>query len=327
MYGLDDLKPTIRVTEDQVECPVKGCAKRVERQRNVFRREDQFRCAKHNIYISPSTFEYGRLEDALLYPDKDLLELLRRMTGFKAESRMTRDNSEDALTVNVFWALRRLSLTAPVLSRLLNVPPVPPKMVFWSFDDDEGDHGSTWQPLAKARDEFGESGQGTEPDLILLTDQTLIFVEAKLTASNKVPAKGKIEKQLSSPKKYSTGGDGWFEHVFAKNTSFEQLVRDQKYELMRNWVLGSWIAKNLGRSFVLVNLVREEAEQEIEQSFGRYLNSQPDRRFKRLYWEEIFRDPLFAGTPEAKPLLNYAAKTTIGYRNGTLVKAFAFDLP
>jgi len=276
MYGTDDLKPTVLVTEDQVECPVKGCSRRVERQRGYFSAKPQFCCPEHSIYISPSTFEYGRLEDALLYPDAALLKLLDDMIEFgcKAESRMTRDNSEDAVTANVFWALDKSNLTAPILSRLLNVPPVSPKMVFWSFDDDEGDHGSTWIPLAKARVEFAESGQGTEPDLILLTDQTLIFVEAKVTAPNKVPPSGKIEKQLRSPKRYAKGGDDWFQHIFTDGTSFEQLVRDQKYELMRNWILGSWIAKFLGRSFVLVNLVREKAEQDIEQSFGRYLNQQ-----------------------------------------------------
>jgi len=328
MYGLDDLKPTIRVTEDQVECPKKECKECVKRQRNVFRREDQFRCAKHDIYISPSTFEYGRLEDALLYPED--LAALKRVFPFKRETkRFARDNSEDALTWNVFHELGRLNLAAPVLSRLLNVPPVPPKMIFWSFD---GDANDAWKPLLDARIQFGEATNenvrrnGTEPDLILLTDQTLIFVEAKLTASNKVPGGKKgIEQTLAKRKRYVTGGGEWFNQAFASGVSFEQLVRDQKYELMRNWVLGSWIAKNLGRSFILVNLVREGAEQDIEQSFGRYLNQQPDRGFKRLCWEEIFRDPLLAGTGEAKTLLNHAAKTTIGYRNGTLVKAFAFE--
>ncbi len=325
MYGLDDLKPTILVTEDHVECPVKGCSRQVVRQREVFRKKPEFYCPEHDIHISRSTFEYGRLQDALLYQDEESLKCVKRIieSGCKAESRMKRDNSEDAATWNVFSALDRYNLTSAVLAHLLKVPIEKPKMIFWSCDENDGERVSTWRPLAKARVEFAESGQGTEPDLILLTDQVLIFVEAKVTAPNKVPSTGRIEKHLRSPKKYP---GGWFEQIFVKNTSFDQLVRDQKYELMRNWILGSWIAKSLGRSFVLVNLVREKAEQDIEQSFGRYLNQQPDRRFKRMCWEEIFRDPLLAGTPEAKPLLNYAAKKTVGY-NGKhrLVKAFNFE--
>jgi len=58
MFGIKELKGSIKITKTTVECPVKGCSEKVERQRKVFKRENRFKCLKHNIYISPSTFEY-----------------------------------------------------------------------------------------------------------------------------------------------------------------------------------------------------------------------------------------------------------------------------
>jgi hypothetical protein len=58
VFGWADLKNVIEITKTSLECPVKGCAQVVQRQRRTFRREPHFRCPIHSIYISPSTFEY-----------------------------------------------------------------------------------------------------------------------------------------------------------------------------------------------------------------------------------------------------------------------------
>ena len=59
MFGLDDLKNSIVITETGVECPVRDCSETVKRQRRSFKTSKEFWCPIHNIYISPSTFEYG----------------------------------------------------------------------------------------------------------------------------------------------------------------------------------------------------------------------------------------------------------------------------
>ena len=61
-----------------------------------------FKCPKHNIYISPTTFEYQSELDNLLWKDEADLDLLDRTKGVKRESRIARDRSEDAVTWNVF---------------------------------------------------------------------------------------------------------------------------------------------------------------------------------------------------------------------------------
>ena len=79
MFGLSDLKQQIEITETTVESPVKGYSIKVPRQRNVFTRNEKFKCPHHNIYISPSTFKYQREEDNLLLKDKHDLALLNEV--------------------------------------------------------------------------------------------------------------------------------------------------------------------------------------------------------------------------------------------------------
>ena len=62
---------------------------------------------QHGIYISPSTFEYADEFDNLLWHDPADRELLAAFKPFKRESRLARDNSEDALTWNVFRYLEK----------------------------------------------------------------------------------------------------------------------------------------------------------------------------------------------------------------------------
>lgn len=107
MFGLKDLKPIITVKEDSVECPVKNCTKKVARQRKSFKTSNEFMCPDHRIYISPSTFEYKDMFDNLLWDEQTDRNLLNRIIGTKRENRFARDNSEDALTWNVFRFLER----------------------------------------------------------------------------------------------------------------------------------------------------------------------------------------------------------------------------
>lgn len=48
--------------------------------------------------MSPSTFEYDNYEENLLWKDSSDKKLLKEIINVKRESRMSRDNSEDAIT-------------------------------------------------------------------------------------------------------------------------------------------------------------------------------------------------------------------------------------
>jgi len=309
MFGVNDLKTNIVVTETTVECPVEDCSEIVPRQRKSFKREPQFQCPNHKIYISPSTFEYPNETDNFLWRDPDDLSLLRKIKTNKRESRMARDNSEDALTWNVFRYLEKTSQVAPSLSSLIGVPVINPKLVYWSYS--QAAQG-VWPQLARARAEFGEHPtKSSEPDLIVASDTALFFIEAKFTATNKTrPARPQYTK------KYLTGGDNWYQQIF--KTDYDTLVnQEQKYELTRFWLLGSWIAAQLNSDFYLVNLVLEEREQDIEQLFKPHLKTNSRRDFLRSSWEDIhhFVSKNAVATRDKDLFTSYFENKTIGYNH------------
>jgi len=182
MFGLGNLKPRLNVTDHHVECPVNGCRVRVPRQCRVFKPDPRFLCSDHRIYISPSTFEYENKLDNLLWTSAEDLALLSAIRGAKRESRMARDNSEDALTWNVFRHLEKTGALRDYSATLTGRSSSAVDVVYWSYSQR---HRGGWPELVNARREFGESpGRGSEPDLILIADDALLWIEAKLTAPN-----------------------------------------------------------------------------------------------------------------------------------------------
>ena len=94
MYRLPDLKEQITITDKTVDCPIKFCNVKVDRrQRSNSTILENFKCPIHNIYISPSTFEYGSYLDNLLWIDKRDQALMCEIKTVKRESRISSDNS------------------------------------------------------------------------------------------------------------------------------------------------------------------------------------------------------------------------------------------
>ena len=135
MFGLQDLKPKITRTKTTVECPVKGCHQIVARQtkQDLSLQENKFQCHDHKIYISPSTFEYADEKYNLLWQNKSDLDLLGVVKMVKRESRMARDNSEDALTWNVFRYFENTNQLANLLSYVTRMKIGNAELIYWSY--------------------------------------------------------------------------------------------------------------------------------------------------------------------------------------------------
>ncbi len=278
---MKSLKPALSVTETHVECPVVGCVQKVKRQRNAFRTAEEFLCPEHRIFISPSTFEYRDYRDNLLWTTGKDMELLDAIAGVKRESRMTRDNSEDALTWNVFRFLEQSALLGSWLESIADTLVRNPRIKYWSHCPEAK---GTWPPLNAARRMFGETPKrDSEPDLIVETDDAIYWIEAKFLSGNDAPPSNPADS-----KQYITGGERWFDRVF-KSPFGIVAVEKQFYELTRFWLLGSWGAAQAGKSFYLINLVRDRKEWNVEDEFGGHINRQSDRQFKRATWEDIYR--------------------------------------
>jgi len=320
MLGMEELKESIGITETTVECPVKGCSEKIERQRKVFKREEKFKCPDHNVYISPSTFEYQSELDNLLWKDQADLDLFKMIRTVKRESRIARDNSEDAVTWNVFRFLERNNLVEKTLSPIIGVPLKSSEVIYWSYSQKEN---TSWSELNKARKEFGEEIiRSSEPDVIIKTDDTLFFIEAKLTAGNRT-----VPSDMSNSKKYENCGENLFSKVF-KSDYKAIAIDEKKYELLRFWLLGTWIAKQQDLDFYLVNLVLSEREKDIETIFKRHLYKNQKMKFIRIIWEDLYQQILNSGSPgiDEDMMIKYFRNKTIGYDgNGRLQKAFSIS--
>ena len=133
-----------------------------------------------------------------------------------------------------------------------------------------------------------------------------------------------LETMVNDPKKYLEGGENWFTKVFSSD--YEKLIYDQKYELMRFWLLGTWIAKQSGKEFYLINLVLQYRELNIHSSFLKHIRIDSKYRYFRLSWEDIYRFVLRDSTDNALKtrVVSYFENKAIGFNYyGSLEKAFS----
>ena len=318
MFGIEELKEKIKITEKEVECPVKGCDIKVDRQRRSFKAEERFKCPTHNIYISPSTFEYQSELDNLLWKSKADLDLFHKVKGVKRESRIARDNSEDAVTWNVFRYIERNNLTSTFIQSILGINTIEPEIIYWSYSQsDEG----IWTALKRGREEFETiPHRGSEPDLIIVCDKSLIIIEAKFVAINSTkPSNPNVED------KYVSGGHNWWNRVFSSD--FKTItIESKKYELARFWLIGSWIAEQLNLDFYLINLTLSNQDEDIEQSFKKHIKESDSRKFRRITWEHIYEFILHNdySRSDKEIIVRYFKNKSKGYDyKGRLQRAFS----
>ncbi len=319
MYYFSDLRAERVILDKRVPCPVQGCSVQVERQSGRYQKMEAIKCPKHDIYISPSTFEYENYESNLLWFAKEDEALLGSIFTQKRASGMAREKSEDAVTWNVFRYLEKMDLLIPFLDSISSSGNEDARVIYWSFDQDIS---GPYAPLVKAREEFGEKAtQGTEPDLIIETKGNVYFIEAKLDSGNKTTPSNPDNK-----KKYETGGNDWFGKVFKAGADFDKVANEESfYDLMRLWLLGTWIAnEQLARNFFLVNLVLNRKDRDVDHLFGRHIGYNETRAFKRLSWEQIYSlIKRFAPLEGKKEIMEYFHCKTVGYNtSGALQRAF-----
>ena len=319
MFGLKELKSTIAVDANSVECPVVACRQRVERQRKTFLRQERFQCPDHGIFISPSTFEYPSEKDNLLWTTPSDEDLRAAIKSVKRESRMARDNSEDAVTWNVFRYLDVCGHLDRWLSGVTQRTCRNAELTYWSYSHKAS--GALLE-LNEAREEFGEDlERSSEPDLIAVTDTTLFFIETKVCAANNT-----LPSDPGKRKKYLTGGDVWHARVF--RSDFDAVaIGARKYELFRFWLLGTWMAARMKKEFYLLNVVLASREAEIEGQLGQHIRTDDGRHFLRVTWEDVHGFIARTAPPDdaRQSMANYFQNKTIGYGQDRILRK-AFDV-
>lgn len=305
MYRLEDLKDHIQITTATVECPVAGCTNHVPRQRGRFCAKPEFLCAEHGIYISPSTFEYQDVRRNFPLADETDWALLHEtIASDKREThRLARERSEDAVTYNAFRSIERAGRLPQLIELFTERSQTTAELIYWSCSlKDAG----PLPLLQEARMAFFERlDRGSEPDLIAITPTDLLFIEVKLCSGNETtPSRPEVLRQ------YHCAEGGWYDRVFACDPE-HVAIASRKYELMRFWLLGSWMARKSAKRFTLVSLTREIQDMDLQQRVSPLFVEDEARSFGHWAWEAVAD---FAhGDASTETVSEYLWSKSVGY--------------
>lgn len=198
MLGISDLRVQTEKINGKIKCHVKNCETSVDRMDDFHQRRlksylttgsysdinfNTYLCNNHEIYLSETTFIYKNIKDNLLWYDATDEDLLKRiMVKKRFKQPLGTNNSEDAVSWNVFRFLEKNDLLSGFLTKITGKSISDPKVIYWSFCQFQND---TWGQLTMAQKEFGEKSQGgSEPDIIILSNEVLFLIEAKLLSKN-----------------------------------------------------------------------------------------------------------------------------------------------
>ncbi len=296
-YGVGDLDPDVIVHPDDpdlVRCYVRGCRHFVRRPT---RRQRGQSCPDHGIYCHHSgygsTYRYADVRRNII-ASPDLFA--QRIVGhpFKFEShRLGSENSEDALSWNVFRSLQEAGCLAQVAELLIGESHAEqPRLYLWGIRVDD-DSFEPWDLLIAARERFEShlpvQRPQTEPDIALhLPGRYLVLIEAKFTSPNPVYERGprKDPQSLTLDELLDIYWDPTLRIL-----DYEKAKRQPRihYQLWRNMVFAEWMARLEGPATVAyhVNLVRATAAIGDSAAFKHLVRPRSKGRFSRRTWEAV----------------------------------------
>lgn len=329
-YDAATLNPAALTVKDrtQARCPVHGCTATLEECSYNTRWRLPY-CKIHAIRLHPNpklpTFVYyngegredtkrARLRNIQFHKDFVRNRVLDNRK--KAEThRLGHENSEDALSWNVFTPLLqagRLGLALQSLSRKrLAVPSTSPELYLWGSRIDLATGTfKEYQPLLAARQHFEKDIRPflTEPDIMLITDQVVMCIEAKLTSGNPLAVKGAKTEPGAKPKTregiVQRYFDTWSEAK--RYIDRERLMENELHsQLFRNIIFAAWMAELEGKSWHVVNLTSSTQWSHRRQisitqgnydfhnpttAIAGYLGRDFQDHFTFYTWEELYRE-------------------------------------
>lgn len=324
-YGVPDLDPSVVVhpyDPDRVRCYVRGCQHFLRRPTRQARGE---LCPDHGIYCHYSrygaTYSYRDVRRNII-ASPDLFA--QRIVGhpFKYEShRLGSENSEDALSWNVFRSLQESGLLAAVAKLMTGEDhPQEPDLYLWGIRVSD-DSFEPWDLLIAARERFETNlpikRPLTEPDIALhLPGKYLVLIEAKFTSPNPVYERGprKDAQSLTFDELLEIYWDASLRILDVEMACSADHVH---YQLWRNMVFAEWMAGLDGaatRPFH-VNLLRARSVEPTPPRFLSLVRPASVEHFQQVAWEPLGRQ---ATTPQM--LQKYLAMKTCH-----LSPAFTFD--
>jgi hypothetical protein len=316
----NDLQAT-RLREGK--CPVKNCSTDILRHKVPFQKyKGTMRhlpfCQEHGIRIHQKGFVYynGTMKSDLITSTKRNLPFHREYyidnflkNGNKLESgRLGYENSEDALTYNVFTELlsNGEALKKLVSSLLRRKIEDEVELYLWGGKIDlKHQTFTTYAPLEEVRRQLESDIKrfGTEPDIMLIVPKkAVICIEAKFGSKNPL-AVDKVEMEGDKPKKR----EKLVQRYCTNNAIIDasQIIDCEKlptrfYEqLFRNIIFAASMAKLEGqaewhvvnlRNQHVMNVKRGKPESHpVMRNMRSILKSKYKKHFSHLTWEDLFQ--------------------------------------
>lgn len=188
--------------------------------------------------------------------------------------------SEDAVTWVTFWYLNQRKEVAKAFG---DGDSETKALLLWGSSLKGYDDSVPDSLLQLLRDRLHENPSSfSEPDVIAIVGNRLIFAEVKYTSPNESK-----DASYSHWDKYLGAPSGFFA------TASERVREAGYYELTRNWVIGKLLAAELGLDFTLINLGPDSCRVSSG-SFHKIIADEPGE-YRFVTWPEFvdgFRQPL-----------------------------------
>ncbi len=311
-FGCDDLCPDVQIDvgpPKRIRCFVGGCKHILRCPTN---KDDGEACPDHKIRChSSGTYSYADVRGNLIV-DAELFAT--RVVGhpFKYETdRIGNENSEDALTWNVFRSFQHEKCLHRVAELIIGQAiKDEPQLYLWGLRLSDNSF-EPWDLLIAARTRFEShlpvERPQTEHDIALhLPGKYLILIEAKFTSPNTFYTEGPRRNKLSLTKNELL--DLYWDHM-TKTLNLEKAhaVNRVPYQLWRNLIFAEWMASKDSSSTkpFLASLTREDHEVESCREFRSLLND--EACFTHISWEGTTKH---AGVQPASRLWCYLANKT-----------------
>lgn len=282
-------------------------------------------CPEHGIRChSSGTYSYADIRQNFII-DANLVAT--RIVGHpdKYDSkRLGMENSEDAVTWNVFRSLQKADCLHHVANLICGSNSTDePQLYLWGLSL-TGDTFDLWDLLVDARKRFEGNlpvkRPLTEPDIALyLPGEYLILIEAKFTSPNSYYSDGK-RKDSASLTKAELLAIYQDDSLRILNAVKAVQTKRVHYQLWRNLIFAEWMAARAeqGTQGFLGSLTRRGHERESCAEFSQLSNDDFQNRFRHIAWEDF---PALCPTSSTvlDPLCDYL-------RSKTASRMPAFDL-
>lgn len=202
--------------------------------------------------------------------------------GYGGQAYLSKPNSEDALTWNVFRSLQVAGEDGlRVISDIFETSRVE-RILFWSCDvEHHGDEQQLLNILIRTID-GKHGGTMTEPDLVLITEEEVVFVECKLNLNGK-----------ASPWKGSKGSEKrWKTYIeeFPELNDITDWI--SVYQLIRQYVYSKSLSNHLKKKPVVIPLINEKHKEILSSYYSKVKESpinKEDILREFVTWQDTFK--------------------------------------